>query len=153
RCWGGVSGWDPPPGQFVEVAIGPAVLLAVSTDGTLVEWGSRQGRQPEAGTRVAANNCQACVIARGGNVECRDQKGKSSGLGGPVTAFAPTCAGGCGLRPDGTVACIRDETGSPPPPAGAHFTEITSTLSRVCAVSSQGQLSCWGTPWPGPNFR
>ena len=102
QCWGGIAGWHPPPGEFMDVAVGNPSQLAVGADGTLVEWGRRESRRTGDATQVAANYCQACVLNRGGAVECRDEKGKTSGLGGPLTSFAPLCAGGCGLRPNGT---------------------------------------------------
>jgi hypothetical protein len=151
QCWGGIVDWHPPRGQFVDVDVGTPSQLAVGVDGTLVEWGRRESRRTGDATQVAANDCQSCVLNRGGAVECRDEKGKTSGLGGPLTFFAPLCAGGCGLRPNGTAACL-GAVGPPPEIAQARFVEIASTHSRVCAVSADGQLTCWGTPWPGPWF-
>jgi hypothetical protein len=126
RCWGLPDAWQPPPGEFVDVAVAYTSAYAVTTDGTLVEWGQRSTRRPANAGHVAATTCQACVTTRTGAADCRDEKGRAAHFAGPVTAFAPGCPGGCGLRSDGTIACTPEtQAARPPALAKERFTEIT----------------------------
>ena len=136
----------------MDLAIGNGSLLAVTADGTLVESGGRESRRPADATHVATSECLVCVITRAGAADCRDDKGQPLALPGPLTAFAPSCGGGCGLRPDGSVACVGAAGAPPPAPpiAGARVADIAATPSRVCAVTADGRLTCSGRPWPGP---
>jgi hypothetical protein len=150
RCWGLPDAWQPPPGEFVDVAVAYTSAYAVAADGTLVEWGQRSNRRAANAARVAATNCQACVTTRTGAADCRDEKGREAHFAGPVTAFSPGCSGGCGLRSDGTIACTPETQGAPPPAlAKERFSEITSIRDRFCATTVQGRVACWGAPWPG----
>ncbi len=145
--------WHPPPGEFMDVAVGTPSQLAVGADGTLVEWGRRESRRTGDATQVAANDCQACVLNRGGAVECRDEKGNTSRasrrtadlLRAPVRGRLRTAT----ERHRGV-----SRRGRPTARNRAGATrQIASTQSRVCAVSADGHLTCWGTPWPGPLVR
>jgi hypothetical protein len=150
RCWGLPDAWQPPPGEFVDVAVAYTSAYAVTADGTLVEWGQRPNRRPASAARVAATTCQACVTTRTGAAECRNEKGGEARFAGPVTAFAPGCPGGCGLRSDGKIACTPETHSAPPPElASERFSEITSIRDRFCATTVSGRVVCWGAPWPG----
>ena len=134
----------------MDVAVAYNSVYAVAADGTFVEWGQRSTRRPANAGHVAATTCQACVTTRTGAADCRDEKGRAAHFAGPVTAFAPGCPGGCGLRSDGTIACTPEtQAARPPALASERFSEITSIRDRFCATTVQGRVACWGAPWPG----
>ena len=150
RCWGVPVGWEAPPGEFVDVALGPFGIRAVATDGLIVRWGFNPDRRAAEAARVFASDCQTCVVTRAGSVDCEDIQGRQKYLGGPVIGFAPTCPAGCGLAPDGSIVC--DPASRFPPPATlamGRYAEIASTSDRICVATRNGKVACWGADWPG----
>ena len=55
-------GWEAPPGEFVDVALGPFGIRAVATDGMIVRWGFNPNRRAAEAARVFASDCQTCVV-------------------------------------------------------------------------------------------
>jgi hypothetical protein len=151
-CWGVHSILaDPPAGTFVDVAVTPVDAHAVATDGSLVTWGNHAARRAFGASKVAALPCEVCGLTGAGQADCIVYDVQPHTIvAGPLVAFAPRCPGGCGVRRDGTLDCGPDPRAAPPAAvASGRYTDIASTDGRFCATSVAGQITCWGTPWPG----
>jgi len=150
RCWGVPTGWEAPSGEYVDVALGPTGIRAVTTDGSLVRWGFNPERRAAEAARVVTSDSETCIVTRAGAVRCEDEKGKLAYLSGPLIGFAPARLGGCGLGPDGSLVCDRASRLAPPPAlAAGRYAEIVSAADRMCVATREGKVTCWGAGWPG----
>jgi hypothetical protein len=150
-CWGVHSILaNAPSGNFVDVALTPLDAHAVATDGSVVTWGNHAARRAMGARKVVASSCEVCALTGAGQADCVVYDGQQAHVPGPLVAFAPRCPGGCGVRRDGALECGSDPSAPPPPAvASGRYTDIASTEGRFCATSIAGQVTCWGTPWPG----
>ena len=163
-CWNLDSTWSAPPARmFVDVALTRDGAHALTTDGTLVSWGmhlSANGNlvswsdtnSPPVGRREPRRSQQLSGLPnnRGRQGRLPGRQRTAFGYGLSRNDLAPGCAGGCGVRRDGSLDCGNDPLAAPPPEAGVdRYKEIASTNGRYCATSLASRVTCWGTPWPG----
>lgn len=157
-CPGATFG--PPPGPFVQFAVGSDHACGVRPDGTLACWGATDQVRPPAGrfVQVDVASREACAVSAEGEIRCwalpeaplpagvawwgrRDAPAVVSPPAGPHRLVRIVDGAGCALRRDGEVACwgFRGLVASPPGP----FVDL-SLGDGVCALRQEGLIQCWG---------
>lgn len=165
RCWGRNSAGqtDAPAGEFIAVSAGNSDSCAVRTDSTVHCWGSNLngqmrfsfgGNGSQSIERIAVGNDSVCVLDSNSDLACRHTKrasvaynviippdGSSFDVSVPDGPFASIGVGsrsGCGLRPDGSIACWGQGVDNLHAPPGAY-----QALSNGCGLRQDGTIVCW----------
>lgn len=170
RCWGrnGAGQTDAPRGQFATVVSGTYGSCGLRVDGAVLCWGDdfdgpvrfggieASGRSVES---IALGSDMLCALDTDSDLACKIIKGASvvgtnidpddgtpldvSVPGGPFSSISVGHKAGCGLRPDGSIACWGRGGSSfdVPPflvPPGSY-----TVLSNSCGLRGDGTMVCW----------
>lgn len=170
RCWGRNSSGqtEAPAGQFSAVGSGTYSSCGLRVDGALLCWGrdfdgrvrfdgiEASGRSVES---FAVGSDMLCVLDTSSDLACQILKGATvvgdtiipddgalldvSVPSGPFSAISVGHKSGCGIRPDGSIACWgRGGSGA----GGLPFLVPPGSyraLSNSCGLRDDGTMVCW----------
>ena len=165
-CWGrnSVGQTEAPEGQFLAVASGIYESCAIRMDGAVECWGRDFSGQMQfefdggvSGgpiTSIAMGFGMLCALDTNSELACKITKGASvvgstiipsdgtlwdvSVPDGPFSTISVGDGAGCGLRPDGSLACWGRGADNLHVPPGT-YTE----LSNSCGLRQDGTMVCW----------
>lgn len=167
--WGRFGGRNVPAGAtFQKLSLGAYHTCGLRTDGTLSCWGEpppdrwntwdhhRHGQgSPPSGTYVdvEAAGWYACALDAEGHATCWGLNDKGQSSPPADETFQPGSLalgydGGCGLRPDDTIACW-GQGGVTWAPSGT-FQSIDAQYHHACGIRTDGEAICWGASTPIP---
>ena len=147
-CWSPADGWDddgsccsqgftPPDRTFVRIYAHPFYGAGgLDEDGILHHWDADGSKAyPALGPAITANiDGPPCVLDAQGDAHCASPlTGVEIGTDGP---FVDLVGQGCGLRPDGHVACLRSDS--------QEFVTLPVGPFRQCAWGQD--RAGWGGP-------
>ncbi|MCY3846225.1 MAG: RCC1 domain-containing protein, partial [Acidobacteria bacterium] len=176
ECWGR-DDWGEtraPGGAFAAVSAGSGLSCGLRPGGGAECWGddSWWAASPPPGrfSAVAAGRKLACGVRPGGDVECWGLHASDHALAGAFESLSLD-GHGCGLRPDGRLACLEPEAhrryyvhappdgppkvdyygreGEPAPPKGplaratGAFAAVSGSGSHACGLRPDGAADCW----------
>lgn len=133
----------------------PFATCGLRPDGNVACWGTPMAVAVPAGhyTQIAIDPDVACGLDADGHAHCAvaDAAVRDRTPGDAFAAIAIDDYDGCGIRRDDhTIACWTDLDDPPlDPPKGA-FSQIAMTHGAACALSVDGQVSCFGREAPTP---
>lgn len=163
-CWGTYGAIGPPVEAGPEEALTGVRQLAVSWghacalhDAGVTCWGpggAGQAVVPDglgAVEQLVAGVSHTCTLTEAGEVICWGDTEVPADLGAVdrIAAFAFTT---CAVRASGELVCWGDQ--SPPgvddpedpdnPHLGLSWVDVTGGLDHMCALDTEGSVSCWG---------
>jgi uncharacterized protein (TIGR03437 family) len=180
RCWGANQAGQssPPGGAFRQLTAGADHACAIAEDGAAACWGRGRsnvavGLSPDRGQaappagrflQLAAGGLHTCGIAETGAVACwgsndsHDRGLRPNQTISPSGSFRhPAIATGevyaCLIDTGGRVRCFGESHRVPGPPPTGLFHQIGVDIFSACALSSVGEISCWGFNEPIPSGR
>jgi alpha-tubulin suppressor-like RCC1 family protein len=154
-CWGTeVSQVAPPDGRFSQVSSGRYHACALGADGAIRCWGEctmggRLCAVPPVGIFKSLSNSfdHTCAVAWDGEVSCWGVAGQTP----PPRKFEQVAVGSdfsCGLS--GTaVVCWGPRAKGMQIPA-LSYTAVAAASDWACGLTTQGTVSCWGSPPSAP---
>jgi len=160
ECWGtdaSVPGAEPA-GTFVDVDGGVIAACAISDTADLVCWGVTAGWMLSFGTplaEVAMATRQGCVLTTGGDAFCfgdDEDFPAASPPAGPLSGIDVGEHFACALNTNASPACWRSAAANPnvlQTPTGS-YVKLSLQSSSACALSTVGEIDCWGGPPPTP---
>ena len=165
RCWGGnpngevgVTTHDdqllpaapiavPASGDFTAVTAGVAHTCALATGSSVYCWGSDRANQLRGGAGVVQSDSPLLVPALVAGIDSIEAGGSTTCV---VAAGRVYCWGLDDHFQRGTTA--GDTMAAPVQKVGGDLTNVVSVsvgLSHACAVTSAGELFCWGSNGAG----
>jgi hypothetical protein len=133
------------PGTFTKLVMGHQMLFALRDDGVLLQHGHAKFPD-ERYVDVATSGVGACAVRADGGVRCLPAMPVPEHLGGPYRRIALEHHDHvCGIRGEGSIACWTPSAAinAYSAPEG-HFTYIAATWNGMCAVRTDGTISCFG---------
>jgi hypothetical protein len=148
-CPSGGALLRPPTdaGPFVDIDASNSHLFAVRQDGSVYVTQDVYALPAGKYVQVSAGGDNACGVRDDGTLGCNNGMVVPIGLAAvPFTHVAVEYYRRvCGIRPDGTILCFSAQADLPAfePPTGK-FVKITATSGGMCAIRTDGSLTCWG---------
>ena len=147
-CWGEGADEAPSDGDWVAVDVGSGFGCALSVDGAITCWGLES---PEGGfVALDAGQGHVCGLGDGGAIRCWGEDADAR-LDAPDAVFDSVTAGiyhGCGLLSDADAALCWGADGAvnfgQVPAAGGSYRSVAAGGWHNCAVTTVGELECWG---------
>lgn len=159
----------PPPGEFVDLAVGEGRTCGVREDGETLCWGFEPWGEPahrlSPGDRlvsVATGPTHNCGLDADGRAVCWgcdptydpdvDQRLGCGVWEGPFVQVVPVQSATCALDEEGDLRCW-GYYGGPLIGSGAGFVSFDMVTQHGCAVTDRETLVCWGWETEVPSGR
>ena len=160
-CWG----WNHlgqaqvPAGRYTAISAGALHTCALTAEGEPVCWGENfegQADPPEGSyVAISAGTASTCALTEEGKGVCwgaiNDRRNRV-----PEGRYAAVSVGtgrACAIAESGHAVCWSSYAGNSRPPRSASYAAISvNRHSYACAVTSEGEVTCWGNGEPAPSI-